>query len=260
MLELRIGHLYPRELNLYGDRGNLLALADRVRRRGGRVTVLPLEPGDPLRMSEIDLVFIGGGQDREQGWIAEDLARGKARELAAAVRDGMPLLAVCGGYQLLGRYYRTVSGEKIPGVGLFDLWTEAGSRRLIGNVAIESDLWEEGDRTLVGFENHAGRTWLGPSVRPLGRVLRGHGNNDRDGSEGVRWLNAIGTYLHGSLLPKNPRLGDWLILAAWRRKYGIDRLEPLDDRWEEIAHRAALRRLGAAAVQPTCSRDRRGAW
>jgi CobQ-like glutamine amidotransferase family enzyme len=247
VLELRIAHLYPRELNLYGDRGNLLALADRVRRRGGEVRVVAVGPGDPFRAGEVDLVFIGGGQDREQRWIAEDLLRQKGRELVAAVRDGMPLLAVCGGYQLLGRYYRTQTGEKIPGVGLFDAWTEAGRQRLIGDVALETDLWDEGRRTLVGFENHAGRTWLGPSARPLGRVLRGHGNNGRDRAEGVHWLNAVGTYLHGALLPKNPRLGDWLILAAWRRKYGLARLEPLDDGWEWTAHRAALRRLGLAA-------------
>ncbi len=246
-MEIRICHLYPDLLNLYGDRGNIIALVRRAEWRGIRVTVTSLGLGDAADFEAVDLAFIGGGQDREQSLVAEDFARGKGEALAAAVEEGMPLLAVCGGYQLLGLYYRTAGGEEMPGVGLFDLWTEAGSRRLIGNVVVETDLCG-GRCTLVGFENHSGRTFLGSGCRPLGRVLVGAGNNGEDGLEGAVYRNAVGTYLHGSLLPKNPRLADWLLARALERRYGpgaAAALTPLDDAVEERAHLAAIRRARA---------------
>lgn len=247
-MEVRVCHLYPDLLNLYGDRGNIIALRRRAEWRGIGVTVRSLSLGDPPDFADVDLAFIGGGQDREQSLIAEDFARGKRDALIAAVEEGMALLAVCGGYQLLGRYYRTAAGEEMPGVGLFDLWTEAGSRRLIGNVVVETDLWSEGERTLVGFENHSGRTFLGRGCRPLGRVVIGAGNNGEDGGEGAVYRHAVGTYLHGSLLPKNPRLTDWLLARALERRYGAgaaEALVPLDDAVEERAHQAAIRRAQA---------------
>lgn len=244
-MEIRICHLYPDLLNLYGDRGNIIALRRRAGWRGIGVTVASVGVGDRPGFDACDLAFIGGGQDREQSLIAEDFARGKREALAEAVEAGMALLAVCGGYQLLGRYYRTAAGEEMPGVGLFDLWTEAGSRRIIGNVVVETDLWGDAPRTLVGFENHSGRTFLGPGCRPLGRVVLGGGNNGADGYEGAVHRNAVGTYLHGSLLPKNPRLADWLLARALERRYGAGAaaaLVPLDDAAEARAHAAAIRR------------------
>lgn len=251
-MELRICHLYPDLMNLYGDRGNIIALTRRASWRGIAMRVDGVSVGDKADFARCDLVFIGGGQDREQGLIAEDFMRLRD-SLVEQVEQGMPLLAVCGGYQLLGRYYRMADGQELPGVGLFDLWTEAGSRRMIGNVAVETDLWEDNPRTVVGFENHSGRTFLGPGVRPLGRVLVGGGNNGDDGAEGAVYKSAVGTYLHGSLLPKNPRLGDWLLTRALERRYGADAaraaMAPLDDTLEERAHLAALRRARATRAR-----------
>lgn len=257
-LRLRICHLYPDLMNLYGDRGNIIALTRRALWRGIQAEVSAVGVGDRTDFSSFDIAFIGGGQDREQALIAEDFVRHKKGALVEAVEGGLVLLAVCGGYQLLGQYYRTAEGQTLPGVGLFDIWTEAGHKRMIGNVVIETDLWAEGKprpegrlrpgdrRTVVGFENHSGRTFLGKGVKPLGRVLIGHGNNGRDRQEGAVYRNAVGTYLHGSLLPKNPRLADWLLGRAIERRYGaaaVTRcLVPLDDRAEEEAHQAAIRR------------------
>ncbi len=233
-------------MNLYGDRGNILALTRRASWRGVQVDVSASGTGERTDFARYDMVFIGGGQDREQGLIAEDFNRFKKEALLEAVDGDLPMLAVCGGYQLLGRYYRTSDGNVLEGIGLFNAWTEAGNRRMIGNVVLESDLWTDGVRTLVGFENHSGRTFLGEGVRPLGRVLAGHGNNGKDHLEGAVYRNAVGTYLHGSLLPKNPRLTDWLLHRALERRYGASvassALSPLDDRIEELAHQAAIRR------------------
>lgn len=243
--ELRICHLYPDLLNLYGDRGNIIALSRRAGWRGIKVVVTRAGLNDETDFGKVDLAFIGGGQDREQALIAADFVKNKRHSLVAAVEEGLPLLAVCGGYQLLGRYYRLATGAELPGVGLFDLWTEAGQRRMIGNVVVECDLWTGEPRTLVGFENHSGRTFLGPGTRPLGRARIGRGNNGGDGQEGAVYRNAVGTYLHGSLLPKNPRLADWLLGRALARRYGEDaagELAPLDDSVEDLAHRAAIRR------------------
>jgi CobQ-like glutamine amidotransferase family enzyme len=245
---LRLAHLYPRLMNIYGDRGNILCLRRRCEARDIELVVEEIDLGDPLEGAAYGLIFIGGGQDREQRRIAEDLAVGKGEALRQAVEDGVAMLAVCGGYQLFGRYYRTAAGDELPGVGVFDAWTVhpgEGARRCIGDVAAR---WEGG--TLVGFENHGGRTYLGAGDRPLARVERGFGNNGEDGTEGAVRRNAYGTYLHGALLPKNPRFTDHLLRLALGRRYGEAELAPLDDSVEEAAHAAALRvarRRGAAA-------------
>ena len=239
--ELRICHLYPELMNIYGDRGNIIALAQRCRWRGFGVRITPVSLGDGLDPGEHDLYFIGGGQDREQILVCEDLSREKGAALRHAVEGGAALLSICGGYQLLGNYFLTCTGENLPGISLFDVKTVGGETRFIGNVAVECRL-EGAEGILVGFENHSGRTQLGPGCRPLGKVLAGHGNNGADGWEGCVYRNAVGTYLHGSLLPKNPRLADWFILQALRRRHDLARLPALDDTLENAAHRAVLRR------------------
>lgn len=272
---LTLGHLYPDQLNLYGDRGNILTLRRRCDLRGIELRVVGLGIGDALAPDEYDMLFIGGGQDKEQAPVAQDLYEMKGIGLWAAIEDDMPVLAVCGGYQLLAHYYRPAQGPDMRGLGVFDAWTiHKGPQapRCIGNIAIS---WE--GKTLVGFENHGGRTYLG-TAKPLGKVLKGYGNNAEDHTEGAVYRNAYGTYLHGSLLPKNPHFADHLITLALRRKYGIiDRAEeewyeqttslaeekqngsrpleananaapgplaPLDDTLEWEAHASMLERLG----------------
>jgi len=236
---LRLAHLYPDVMNIYGDRGNIIALRERCRRRGIALEVVEVTVGDsaPFDAAAFDLVVIGGGQDREQRRIADDL-QAKGLNLRAAVDDGLPALAVCGGYQLFGHRYVDSDGSEIPGIGVFDLETRhPGPRadRCIGDVVVETPFGE-----VAGFENHGGRTYLDPGQEPFGRVVRGGGNNASDGTEGARYKNAIGTYLHGSLLPKNPAVADALLLAALRRKYGPEaELAPLDDHVELAAHRGA---------------------
>ncbi len=237
-MHLTIGWLYARTMNIYGDRGNIVALVERCRRRGIAVDVLEIGVGDPLEPGRCDLFFWGGGQDREQIAAARDLAGPKGETLRAEIERGVPLLAVCGGYQLLGHFYRPHGGPELPGLGLFDAWTIAGSRRMIGNIVVDSDEFGE----LVGFENHSGQTFLGLSARPLGRVRIGWGNNGRDGSEGCRYRHAIGTYLHGPLLPKNPRLADYLIARALELHGWSGELPPLDDTLADRAHAEAVRR------------------
>ena len=218
-LTLTLGHLYPDQLNLYGDRGNILALRQRCERRGITLRVVGLGLGDALAPDEYDVLFIGGGQDREQAPVAQDLFETKGIGLWAAIEDNMPVLAVCGGYQLLAHYYRPANGPDMRGLGVFDAWTiHKGPRspRCIGDIAVS---WN--GSTLVGFENHGGRTYLG-TARPLGRVLKGYGNNAADHTEGAVYRNAFGTYMHGSLLPKNPHFADFLIGLALQRTYGID--------------------------------------
>ncbi|MCL5677119.1 MAG: glutamine amidotransferase [Firmicutes bacterium] len=229
-------------MNMYGDRGNVIALSQRARWRGLDVNVHPIGLGDAVDPDEMDLLFGGGGQDKEQQLIGEDFERLKGPALAKAVEAGLPILAVCGTYQLLGQYYLTAEGRKIPGLGVLNAWTEAGTRRMIGNVVIEAGLFGSA-QTLVGFENHSGRTYLSGGVAPLGRVVRGNGNNGEDGMEGAVYKNLIGTYLHGSLLPKNPWLTDWLIGKALERRYGAGDLELLDDAFELAAHQAVVRRF-----------------
>jgi len=248
-ITLRLCHLYPELMNIYGDRGNVMALERRCSWRGIRVEISSLSIGDDLDPSAFDLFFIGGGQDREQMLVCDDLSAGKGAALREAVEDGAALLSICGGYQLLGKSFLTWTGEYLPGIGLFDAETVGGDTRFIGNVAVRCDL-EGAEGTLVGFENHSGRTRLGPGCRPLGKVLHGYGNNGEDGTEGCVYRNAIGTYLHGSLLPKNPRLADWLILRALRRRHDLEALPPLDDSLEEAAHRAALSLIRRESLRP----------
>ena len=240
-LELRLLALYPEQMNIYADRGNILFLQRRCEWRGIGFRYAASGPGDGFDPGEHDLIYIGGGQDRDQVLVAEDMLRTKREAIASAVNDGAALLAVCGGYQLLGHRYE-LGEESIPGLGIADLETvrEPGPR-LIGNVAIETDLGD-GPRVLAGFENHGGRTVLGPDAEPLGRVLHGQGNNGRDGYEGVKRLNLIGTYLHGPLLPKNAWLADRLIALAIERRTGsLPELESLGDELEIAAHAGALR-------------------
>jgi CobQ-like glutamine amidotransferase family enzyme len=266
-LSLTLGHLYPDQLNLYGDRGNILVLRRRCQQRGIELRVVGLGIGDALAPDEYDMLFIGGGQDKEQAPVAQDLYDLKGIGLWAAIEDDMPVLAVCGGFQLLAHYYRPANGPDMRGLGVFDAWTiHKGPRtqRCIGDIAIS---WN--GKTLVGFENHGGRTYLGTS-KPLGKVLKGYGNNAEDATEGAIYRNTFGTYMHGSLLPKNPHFADYLISLALQRKYGANGLEqvsstdvqawinesaapdrdlstvltPLDDTLEWEAHASLLERLG----------------
>jgi len=256
-MKLNICHLYPDLLDLYGDRGNILALAARCRWRRIEPVVQQASLGDDLDFMGMDILFLGGGSDREQGLLVQDLMR-RQNELRKAIADGLVVLSICGGYQMLGKYYQMAGGEKIQGLGIIDIWTIAGAKRLIGNVVVELDervLSVDSDKsiailaqapkysTLVGFENHSGKTYLGEGVRPLGKVLFGHGNNGEDSEEGVRYRNVFGTYLHGPLLPKNPHFADLLLELAVRRRGSDTRLIELDDCLEELAHQAMLKRL-----------------
>jgi lipid II isoglutaminyl synthase (glutamine-hydrolysing) len=236
---LRLLALYPEQMNIYADRGNVIFLQRRCEWRGLGFEYAASGPGERFDPGGHDLIYIGGGQDRDQRSVAADMLRSKREAIAAAIDDGAALLAVCGGYQLLGESYE-LGSEKIAGLGLADLRTvrEPGPR-LIGNVAIEVNVGN-GKRTLAGFENHGGRTYLGPGATPLGRVISGHGNNGGDPYEGVSFANAIGTYLHGPLLPKNAWLADHLIGLAIERRTGTrPELEPLDDAFEQAAHESA---------------------
>ena len=237
--ELRVCSLYPDLMNIYADRGNLLMLQRRCAWRGLGFRLDAAGLGETVDPDAHDLFYIGGGQDRDQALCARDMATVKRDALHAAADAGKVVLAVCGGYQLLGHSYE-LGDEELPGVGLVDLRTiRAPGPRLIGNVAIEVEL-DGAVAVLAGFENHGGRTYLGEGEQPLGRVLRGHGNNGRDGFEGVRRRNVIGTYLHGPLLPKNARFADWLIAAA----LGLGGLDPLDDTLEDEAHAEARAAAG----------------
>ena len=238
-MKLRVCSLYPELMNIYADRGNIQLLRARCEWRGIGFELAGATLGESVDPDEHDLFYMGGGQDRDQALCAQDMVETKKDALHAAAERGAVVLAVCGGYQLLGHEYE-LDGETLPGVGLVNLRTvrEPGPR-LIGNCAIEADLGD-GPRVIAGFENHGGRTYLAPGEQPLGRVLKGHGNNDRDGYEGVHRGNVIGTYLHGPLLPKNVWLADRLIELA------LDtRLEPLaDDSLEDAAHQSARRAAG----------------
>jgi CobQ-like glutamine amidotransferase family enzyme len=238
MTALRLLALYPEQMNIYADRGNMLFLRWRCEWRGIGFELASAGPGEGFDPTAHDLIYIGGGQDRDQVMVARDMVETKREALASAVEDGAVLLAVCGGYQLLGHSYQ-LGDERLPGLGLADLETvREPEPRLIGNVVIETDLGD-GPRLIAGFENHGGRTYL-HGAEPLGRVVRGHGNNGQDGYEGVRRLNMFGTYLHGPLLPKNAWLADRLIALALARRTGeLPALEPLDDALEEAAHRSA---------------------
>jgi CobQ-like glutamine amidotransferase family enzyme len=245
-MELRLLALYPEQMNIYADRGNILFLRRRCEWRGIGFSYAATGLGEGFDPAGHDLLYLGGGQDRDQQAVAVDMVESKREAMAAAVENGAAVLAVCGGYQLLGHSYQ-LDEERLPGLGLVDLETvRKEGPRLIGNIAIEVDLGT-GPRTVAGFENHGGRTYLGTGVEPLGRVIKGFGNNGEDGIEGVRRNNLIGTYLHGPLLPKNAWLADHLIALALERRYGErPELEPLDDTFEQAAHQLARRiALGA---------------
>ena len=243
-MELRVCALYPEQMNIYADRGNILFLQRRCEWRGIGFSYSSAGPGEPVDASSADFFYVGGGQDRDQIMVAADMVASKREDLAAAVESGAVVLAVCGGYQLLGHSYQ-LGAEKLPGLGLVDIETvREDGPRLIGNVAIEVDLGP-GPRVLAGFENHGGRTYLGAGMPPLGKVLSGHGNNGGDGQEGVRRHNLVGTYLHGPLLPKNAWLADHLITLALGRRYGArPELEPLPDAFELAAHASARAAAG----------------
>jgi CobQ-like glutamine amidotransferase family enzyme len=239
MTELRLLALYPEQMNIYADRGNILFLRRRCEWRGIGFAYAAAGPGEDFDPGAHDLLYLGGGQDRDQVAVAADMVKTKRDAIAVAVDDGTALLAVCGGYQLLGHSYQ-LGDERLPGLGIVDLETvrEPGPR-LIGNVAIEVDLGT-GPRTLAGFENHGGRTYLGAEAEALGRVIQGYGNNGKDGFEGVRRANLIGTYLHGPLLPKNAWLADHLIARALEHRSGErPNLEPLGDELEHAAEACA---------------------
>jgi lipid II isoglutaminyl synthase (glutamine-hydrolysing) len=242
-VRIRVGHLYPEYLNIYADRGNIAVLARRSALRGHELEVTGISVGDELAPDAHDLLYIGGGQDREQALIAPDLAA-KGDAVRTAVETGTAVLAVCGGYQLLGRGYRDRNGVVMPGVGLFPHETIAGERRMIGDVLLECELEPGERRTVAGFENHAGRTRLDPGAVPLGRVIAGFGNDGESGFEGCRVGRALGTYLHGPLLPRNPWLADWILSQALAHATGGDppELEPLPDRLEAEAHAVSARR------------------
>ncbi|MBI4301084.1 MAG: glutamine amidotransferase [Chloroflexi bacterium] len=234
---LTLAYLYPSLMNVYGDRGNILCLVQRCRWRDIDLKVCDVSMGEELDQT-YDLLFMGGGQDKEQRRVAPDLLEVKGEPIRQAVERGMVALTVCGGYQLFGRYYRPAEGSELEGIGVFDAWTihkGPNEPRCIGNVVA---LW--GQQTLVGFENHGGRTYLGLNTQPLARVVTGYGNNAEDKTEGAAYKNAFGTYLHGSFLPKNPSFADHLIHLALERKYGLSTFAPIDDALELRAHQAAL--------------------
>lgn len=258
---LTIGHLYPDLMSIYGDRGNVIALAQRARWRGIDVTVRPYLLDDPLNPDDVDILFIGGGQDRQQMLVCQDLQDVKREAIKAAVESGVVLLSICGGYQLLGHYFLAVTGENLPGLGILDVHTIGGQKRCIGNLIVDIGDWLRNTglavntqypisaTRLVGFENHSGRTYLGPGAQPLGRVIAGFGNNGEDGYEGARYKNVFGTYMHGSLLPKNPWFADYLLLLALQRRYGPEvTLSPLDDRLEIAAHEGVVAMVLAGRV------------
>ena len=225
-------------MNTYGDYGNIITLEKRCLWRGIEVEIKNISVGDKLAKDTADLYFFSGGQDSGQSQIADDLAS-KAKILRQEAENGKPFLTICGGYQLLGEYYQPDKGEKIPGVGIFPAYTKASNKRMIGNLTIKGELGE-----FVGFENHSGQTFLKDPQTALGKVIQGYGNNGEDQSEGCRVGNAIGCYLHGSLLPKNPVLVDWLISKALEVKYGQKvELSPLDDSFEAQAHNQAFNRF-----------------
>lgn len=235
-LKLSIAHLYPKQLNLYGDMGNIITLKQRAEWRGIEFEYNEFNPGD--KITSCDLYFIGGGQDKEQMQVAGELYEQK--EFLINERDNMAVfLGICGGYQLFGHYYQPFDGEKLKGISLLDAYTVAGKKRFIGNVTAHTDFLTPD--TLVGFENHSGLTYLEGATKPIAAVTTGNGNNGEDKTEGARFKNVFGTYLHGSLLPKNPHFADYLLTLALNKRYGDGvTLSPLDDKLEVMAHNSLI--------------------
>ncbi|MGI6029235.1 MAG: type 1 glutamine amidotransferase [Candidatus Heteroscillospira sp.] len=241
-MELKICHLYPDVLNLYGDQGNIICLKHRLEARGIGAEIIGLPIGANADFTQFDMFFIGGGQDFEQEVLLDDLAGGKSADIRAAVEDEKVFLTICGGYQMMGSYYRTHDGVQCDFIGAMDLYTLGQEQRIIGNMMFRcSD--ENGGSTVVGFENHSGRTYLGEKCRPLGTILKGSGNNGEDGTEGARYKNAFGSYSHGPILPKNPEFADFLLYTALVRRYGQAHLDEIDDSFENAAHEYMLERL-----------------
>ena len=262
-MTIRICHLYPKLLSVAGDRGNLLALTRRCAWRGIGTSVTEADVGVTPDFTEFDLILLHGGQDCEMRVAAADLAT-KAGSLREAVEDGAVVLAICAGYQLLGRHYAPADGAPIAGIGVLDAVTEGGGTRLMSHIAVACDLGQGRQHTLVGFENHSGRTYLGPGAGPLGRVIAGSGNNGEDGTEGARYREVYATYLHGPLLPKNPWLTDHLISGALQHRYRdagtLDCLAALEDQTETEAHDAALRLARRPAGRWRAATAARARW
>lgn len=239
-MELKICHLYPDVMNLSGDRGNVICMEKRLQWRGIEVETTGITIGQPLRAGDFDLFFLGNGQPFDQQLLLQDLEGEKAQQLKAAAEDGVPFLAICGGYQLLGNSYTGIDGQTRDGLGILDVQTRCEGKRLVGDYAFAC---EEPETVVVGFENHAGKTWLGSGVKPLGMTTDGHGNNGTDKTEGARYKNVFASYAHGSLLPKNPVLCDHILKLALERKYGTVDLASLDDTFALRAHDYVEQRL-----------------
>ncbi len=239
-MKIVIGYLYGDLMNIYGDTGNIIALKKRAEWRGIEVVIKTFTIGNKLNKGDCDLFFFGGGQDQQQELVSRDLVSSiKGKTIKQEVERGVPLLAICGGYQLLSEYYKPHKGPKLEGVGLFPAYTLASHDRMIGNIVVDSMFG-----TLVGFENHSGKTFLKKGGIPLGMIKKGFGNNGADKLEGCIYKNAIGCYMHGSLLPKNPKLADWLIKKALEVNYGKEiKLESLDDSLENLAYSAAIKKF-----------------
>lgn len=246
-MELKICHLYPEMLNLYGDRGNIYCMKKRLEWRGIDCIIDSLMLGERKNLSGYDLFFIGGGQDFEQEVLLSDLHSGKGKELKEAIEDGKTFLTICGGYQMLGHYYENQGGKRCEYLGAVDFHTVAGDKRLINNYAFELGK-ESGGSVVVGYENHSGRTYLSGLVKPLGTIVKGNGNNGEDGTEGVRYKNVFGTYSHGPLLPKNPIFCDEILRTALNRKYGSVELEELSDKAEKIAHDSVYNKIMSGEI------------
>lgn len=253
--KLTIGYLYPELMNIYGDTGNIICLEKRCEWRDIEVEIKNISIDDPLKEKDCDLYFFGGGQDQSQNAVAKDLKQ-KADMLRKEVERGVPILSICGGYQLLGEYYQPYEGARLMGANIFPVFTKASTERMIGNIVISSQFIVHGKTqqshdeptnqltmNLVGFENHSGKTFLKPGATPLGTVIKGFGNNGEDKTEGIIYKNSIGCYMHGSLLPKNPKLADWLIQKALEVKYGEQiELAPLSDDLENKAHQSVIKK------------------
>ena len=238
-MELNICHLYPDLLNVYGDVGNILILKNRAEKRGIKVNIINTSLNDDFDKDNMDIVFFGGGQDYEQSIVSADLMKNKKDSISKYIEEGKVFIAICGGYQLLGNYYRAPNGEKLPGLGILDIYTEGGQNRFIGDTVIYNENFNE---TYVGFENHSGRTYIN-NLSPLGKCLKGYGNNGEDGYEGCIYKNTFCTYFHGSLLSKNPELADRILKLSLDMKYGDVTLEPLDDTFELAAKETIKKRI-----------------
>lgn len=247
-MKLKIAHLYPDLLEVYSDRGNVTVLRERMEWRGIHVEVHPISVGDMADLSEYDILFSGGGEDREQSIVADDLLK-RRPSFEKAIAEGTVILTICGSYQLLGRYFETIGGKRIEGLGLIDFYTLGGTKRLVGNSIGRLQVTGLEGQTVVGYENHSGRTFLGEGVAALAQVSNGFGNNGEDRREGVAQGTVFGTYMHGPLLSKNPRFADHLIQLAMYRHTDHPVLSPLDDTWEIKAHQQIIEKYGST-VRP----------